>query len=301
MPEEQRRVVLARRERGIPDHGNAPLYRPEVDPLRTRSGPAVDPYQNDVERSGKGLGHGRAQALLWETRATAEQASATVASLMESNGHILAMVERNNAIFERECEDADRSTGKGHRCPVWNFTSELKGHAGFRNLESFEAVRIVDEILSPHGGWSLFPDHNVWGASADPRAEFIRAWPTITKPKAPAFAPADALHLAERWPLTSEKWPSDHDAGYRRSVSVVFWYAYLLGDDGRFFISFGKLGEVLGKSHQMAGTYLKTMIDDDLLKVEEEPTSVKATRYRFDLDAVALASNSKVIPLEATA
>lgn len=215
-----------------------------------------------------------------------------VSGLAVSPTHIMNMLDRNNAAFEAAYELADRSTGEGHRTCCWWFASELKGYRGFRNLESWEAVALLDELLVEHGGgWELLPDTDVWDNEVDPRSEFARVWPEITKPLEPVFHPADALVLVERWPLSSTRWTSDLDAGYRRAVSLIFWYATLLDADGRFFMSCITLGKVLECSHVMALTYLQRGQQEGLLERVEKGRQGRASRYRFDLEAVTLAAD----------
>lgn len=156
------------------------------------------------------------------------------------------------------------------------------------DLPRWNAVRTVDELLEPHGGWALLPDYDVFGNECDPRDSFIAAWDAVNEPLHCTPAPTQAMALVDRWPLESERWSSPHDLDYRRLVSLCYWYARLLNDAGQFFLACRTAGELLGLSHTKAAAYLRrTCGKGEPLKLTRKGSRLDgASDYRFDLGAV---------------
>ena len=90
--------------------------------------------------------------------------------------------------------------------------------------------------------------------------------------------------------LTCARWPSEDDASYRRAVSWCYWFARLLGDEGRFFVTHRQLGKLTGVSHVTASGYLRRMQGEGLLDLREKGWRGHASRYTFMLEAVILAA-----------
>ncbi len=200
-------------------------------------------------------------------------------------------VERNREAFQRASEMKDEATGWGYRSQCWTFASIVKGHPDFADLEGWEVVRIADRYVD----WDEdVPERDVFADEfaedqLHPRDAFILACDVVQEPLSLTVPPANAMSLVNRWPLESECWPSPYDFNYRRLVSLCYWWARILDDDGRFFLSCRTAGALLGISHVQAATYLRRGTNPgeplELLR-KGEIVSGQASEYRFDFEAV---------------
>jgi hypothetical protein len=196
---------------------------------------------------------------------------------------ILAAIKRNNEAFDQARRLVKEGKGKGrYRSATWTAASILKGHPKLENLDPREAVRLMDQYLEPHGGWDVFPNTDVFGNLIDQRDSFKEAWSVIEKPLRCTPRPADALPLVNDFPLTSERWPSARDRGYRRSVSLCYWYSRLLGQEGRFFLSCRDAGELLGVSQKQAAIHLRWATREGFLRLLKKGSlwTGKASEYQ---------------------
>jgi hypothetical protein len=70
---------------------------------------------------------------------------------------------------------------------------------------------------------------------------------------------------------------------------MCFWYARLLEQDGRFFLSARMLGKALRVSYVIAAAHLKRAVAEGVLEMIEKGRPGKATRYRFRYEAIEYA------------
>lgn len=318
------RLEQERKARGLPDRlepvaSEAPGLHTEYSPGTHREltrEPTREPTEHrgelrDTEENGGG---GRARArdfatpsCAWHVRSGEGEAVRAVEEGLDVGAAdwVLRAVERNNREHEarsRTAEDDRHAKGfnrKLYRSPSWRLVSELRGHPTYGSMEVWQAVQAVEELLEPHGGWVVLPDCDIWKHPDDPRDAFIEAWQIQEEedvdPLAVAVEPAEAVPLVERHPLMSDRWPSDADATYRRTVGICYWFARLLGQEGSFFLSCRTLGDLLDVSHTQAAKLLKRAVREGLLAVEEEGgggPGGDATRYTFDLAAVRFAEGA---------
>lgn len=246
--------------------------------------PDTDSRPKGPEGNRTGGGHAPSR---WCVPVVEQAINEAVSAVADLGAYMLAAVRRNARALEEAVDNADHSDGTGHRCSVWRFASELKSHPDLAGLPAWEAVRIVDEVLAQHGGWQLLPASDVWDCETDPRDDFLAVWDTIETPLDSVYDPLEAMPLVERWPLSSQRWPSPADEPYRRAVSVCFWYARLLDAEGKFFLACRTLGELLGVSHDRAAAYLRRATGEGLLNCVEKGSQGRASRYVFNFEGVS--------------
>ena len=125
----------------------------------------------------------------------------------------------------------------------------------------------MDATLEGRGGWALLPDCDSFGSPCDPRDGFIDAWNAIENPLRSLPTPEVAMPLVEQWELLCSRWSGSYDGPFRRLVTLCYWYARLLDNDGRFFLSCRTAGVLLECSQTQAASHLRRAELEDLLEI----------------------------------
>ncbi len=212
---------------------------------------------------------------------------------------VLDAVKRNERELALVGSGDPLATDRRYQSSAWRLASELRGHPLFADHESYEAVAKVDAVLAGHGGWDAVSQHDVMVCGhevshleSDPREDFISCWSEIKTPLSPAYHPEIALPPANEFPLSSDRWQADSDACYRLAISICYWFAQLLGNEGRFFMSCRMLAGLVGKPHTTAASYLRRAVAEGALELRRKGVRGRTSRYRFRFAVVAFADES---------
>ena len=165
-----------------------------------------------------------------------------------------------------------------YRSPCWQFVSELRGHPFFRGLKSNDAVEILDSLID----WNDLPDCDIYGIDAiDPIDEIIDAWNYQDNhqiaPLYPSVHPNTIQAVASEYPLSKPK----ERANYCKAVSILYWYGQLMNQNGWFFLSAGKLAELINVVKRSAALYIRRAINDGHIQkhIEYPKGTRQATEY----------------------
>jgi hypothetical protein len=166
-----------------------------------------------------------------------------------------------------------------YRSPCWQLVSELRGHHLFKGITANDAVHTLDMLIN----WDDLPDCDIFGVEADPIDELIDAWNYQEnhqiKPLYPTINPITVQEYAKKYPLSN----SSERPNFCNAISILYWYAQLMNQDGWFFLSAGKLAELINVSKRSAAIYIRRAINDGQIKKHKEyPKEIRqATEYKW--------------------
>ncbi len=168
-------------------------------------------------------------------------------------------VRRNNQVFQDGPEPGE------YLSPCWSLASELRGHPIFAGCGGAQIARKVDGLID----WNALPDSDVFGGeSVDPRDELID---TINyqneheiQPLCIPVAPSVAHEYAISYPITSP----DVKSAYTKAVSIFFWLAALLKQDGWFFLATRTLADLIACSPRPSNQYIRRAVSEGFIKKE---------------------------------
>lgn len=222
------------------------------------------------------------------TEVTAEAENLWTLSLAESpdkiiyRHHLRTLSEWLPGAIDRngqELDLAEDSSRGAYRSACWRLAGELRGHPLFAGIPAPQVVKSLDKTIN----WPDLPDYDCFYAEMDPRDALIEAIEYQhehgIRPLHLALHPGDALELSELYPLSGP----DPVGKYPRAVSLMYWYALLLHQNGWFFLSVEMLACLLGYSTKTSWMYLKRAVREGLIEIhrEYERHLRKATEYRW--------------------
>jgi hypothetical protein len=163
-------------------------------------------------------------------------------------------------------EQAEDASGDKWKSRTWEFTRLCKTHPKLMALTADEAYNAI-------------PWH-VTQFDEEEQMQFLVEWNAVQHlPGVPILE--WAASLAKSHPLLSTR---KQFRSYNQFISVAGWLQNI-SRDKNIFLPTRKIAEILGlKSHVQVATLCKLAVADGFLKVMEQHTEYRVTRYRFAVE-----------------
>jgi hypothetical protein len=183
-------------------------------------------------------------------------------------------IVRNAKELERRAQDT-----RAYRSACWQLAGELRGHPLFAKGGGAQVAEALEGLID----WDGLPQCDSHGQSTSQRDALIDAidfqYEQDVPPLGLALPPVSALEFAHRYPLGRPH----ESAYYAFTVSFSFWYARLLGQDGKFFLAVDTLARLLPCSTRTSSICLGRAVREKLIEVvrAHERHSRRAREYRW--------------------
>jgi hypothetical protein len=144
-------------------------------------------------------------------------------------------------------------------------------------MRGSHVARVLDALIE----WDDLPDYDSADQTLPPRDALIDAIEhQIANEIAPlgfAIPPTEAIPLAEYFPLHH----TEAEGGYVDTISLIFWYQNLLGQNGWFFLSVQDHSTIFGCSTATSSAYLRRAVRENVIVVTKEYSKARRRAREF--------------------
>ena len=176
--------------------------------------------------------------------------------------------ERSIEESESFTEDSEfRRSGEGYKSRTWEFTRAMKARSEFMGLSAEAAVKRIP--------WKYT------SFESDDQLSFMREWEKVRVPLGYEKPLEIAFEMAESNPLFSDA----HFVNYAKFLSAAAYLQRIVGDQD-IHLTVRKVGDLMRVHFTMVTVYRDRAVKEGFLRITEEHTTNKGTRFRFDLGRV---------------